>query len=201
MERRKRWQLYLILAVVLLTIYNILPTVFYYANPLKKPIGQSEAQNVSKEIVERVNRLEGFTLSWLQAQSKNLGLKPVEITLDSEDPRLAKVTFRTSKDAAFFTKTLSRAGALIPFVPAQLSADPRSFDEETKTVVVQRRIGVHLDPNKLNTYFQFVPKTTEDGAISPEYQHLINDRVVQLATGFGGESDPARLLLTIDNNR
>ena len=30
MEKQKRWQLVLILTVLLLTLYNILPTVFYY---------------------------------------------------------------------------------------------------------------------------------------------------------------------------
>ena len=129
MEKQKRWQLYLILVVILLTIYNILPTIFYYSHPLKKPIGEKEGLNVAKAIVERVNHLEDFTLSWLKAQCKNLGLKPVEISLDAEDPRLAKVIFRNSKDADFFAKTLYRAGALIPFVPAQLTPDPLSFEE------------------------------------------------------------------------
>ena len=79
MEKQKRWHLYLILAVVLLTVYNILPTLFFYSNPLKKPIGSTESTQVAAGIIERVNNLENFTLSWLRAQSKNLGLKPVEI--------------------------------------------------------------------------------------------------------------------------
>jgi SecD/SecF fusion protein len=197
MEKQKRWQFYLILAVILLTVYNILPTVFYYSKPLKKPIGEKEGLNVAKSIAQRVNSLEDFTLSWLNAQSKNLGLKPVQIALDPEDPRLAKVTFRTSQDAALFAKTLQRAGALIPFLPAQLGSDPRSFEEGGKTVTVQRRIGVYLDPQKLSTYFHFVPKTEANGEISSEYQQLVNDRVLQLALGFAGESKPGRLLMAI----
>ena len=197
MEKQKRWQLYLILAVMLLTVYNILPTLFFYSNSLKKPIGQKEATQVAQGIVERVNDLEEFTLAWLRAQSKNLGLKPTAISLDPVDPRLAQVTFRNDKEAAFFAKTLQRAGALIPFVPAQLGPDPRSFEPGSKQVIVQRRIGVHLDPNKLETYFHFVPKTTETGAISPEYRTLVSDRVLQLALGFGGESTPGRLLIAI----
>lgn len=196
MEKQKRWQRYLILAVLLLTVYNILPTIFYYSKPLKKPINGKEAERVALGIVERVNSLENFTISWLKAQSKNLGLKPVEVSLDPQDPRLAKVVFRSSDEAAFFAKTLQRAGALIPFVPAQLSPDPRSFDD-SKTVIVQRRIGVHLDPNTLDRYFHFVPKTTEEGEISPEYQSLVNDRALQLALGFGGVSEPAKVLLQI----
>lgn len=196
MEKQKSWQFYLILAVILLTIYNILPTVFFYTKPLKKPIGQKEGFAVAEAIVERVNTLEDFTLAWLKAQSKNLGLKPVEITLDPQDPRLAKVTFRNSKEAAFFSKTLYRAGSLIPFVPAQLNPDPRSLESESTTVIVQRHIGIHLDPEQLNSYFHFVPKVTEQGTISKEYQALVNDRAMQLALGFGGVSKPGRILMT-----
>lgn len=197
MEKQKRWQLFLILAVVLLTVYNILPTIFYYANPLKKPIGEKEAKKVAMGIADRVNSLEGFTQSWLKAQSKNLGLKPTSIVLDKEDPKIAKVTFKTSEDASFFAKTLYRAGALIPFVPAQLSPDQRSFEPNSKTVIVQRKIGFHLDPTQLDSYFHFVPKTTQSGEISSPYRSLVADRAIQVALGFGGESEQARILQEI----
>ncbi len=200
MEKQRRWQLFLILAVILLTIYNILPTVFYYANPLKKPIGEKEAAKIAQGIVHRVNTLEDFTLSWLKAQSKNLKLSPRSIQLDSKDPKIATVTFKNVADANLFAKTLYRAGALIPFVPAQLSADSRSFEPDATTVVVQRKIGVHLDPAKAGTYFHFVPKMTSDGQLSPLYRELINDRVAQLALGFGGESEAARILQAIVAN-
>lgn len=197
MEKRKKWQLYLILAVVLLTIYNILPTVFYYSKPLKKPIQQKEALAVAESIVDRVNSLEGFTLSWLKAQSKNLGLKPQSISLDKEDPRIAYVTFKKPKDAQFFAQTLYRAGALIPFVPATLSPDPRSFSEEATTVVVQRKISTHLDSKKLEEYFSYIPKKEKDGSINTPYRSLINERAAQVALGFGGESVPAQTLAAI----
>ncbi len=197
MEKQKRWQLYIILAVVFLTIYNILPTVFFYTKPLKKGIDQQEGLQVAKSIAERVNGLEGFTLSWLKAQSKNLGLKPVSITLDPEDSKLAKVTFRTAKDASIFANSLYRAGNLIPFVPAQLSADPRSFEEGATSVIVQRKIGVHFNPEDLGSYFHYIPKMNSDGEITKEYRALVNDRVLQLALGLGGESKPARVLTTI----
>lgn len=197
MEKQKRWQLFLILAVILLTVYNILPTVFFYANPLKKPIGEKEAKKVAFGVVERVNSLENFTVDWLKAQSKNLGLKPLSISLDKTDPKIAKVTFKKSEDATFFAKTLTRAGSLIPFVPAQLSPDSRSFDPDATTVYVQRKIGVHLDPNQLNSFFHYVPKMETKDTISPIYRALVADRVLQIALGFGGESEPAKILQNI----
>ncbi len=43
MEKQKKWQFYLIIAVIVLTIYNILPTVFYYSKPLKSPIDAKQS--------------------------------------------------------------------------------------------------------------------------------------------------------------
>ncbi len=199
MEKRKRWQLLLILGVAVLTIYNILPTIFFYSQPLKKPIDAKAAEKVAVGITQRVNSLENFTLSWLKAQSKNLGLKPVEISLDKGNPGLAKISFRKPEEAAFFANTLHRAGALIPFVPAQLSPES-SGGEGNATVTVQRRIDVHLDQAAIDSYFQYVPKTTPDGAVSPEYQHIIDDRAISLALGFGGISEPGRILTEIAAN-
>lgn len=193
MEKRKRWQAYLILAVLLLAIYNILPTVFFYSKPLKSPINEKEAKNVAAQIVERVNGLENFTLSWLRAQCKNIGVKPSSISLDSTDPRLAKVVFKKGEDAKLFHQTLFRAGALIPFVPAQLSP----ADIEDNTVTVLRKIGVHLDPHHLDAYFHFVPKMV-DGELSPEYRRLASERVAEIATGLGGTSDAGHILQNIN---
>ena len=58
MEKQKRWQLYLILAVIVLTLYNILPTVFYYSKPLKAEVDHSYAQGVALGVIDRVDGLE-----------------------------------------------------------------------------------------------------------------------------------------------
>ena len=202
MEKRKRWQMFIILAVVVLTFYNILPTIFYYSKPLKKPITKQEAQKVSLAIVNRVNELEKFTISWLKAQSKNLGLKPTSISIDSQDPRLARVKFRKAEEANFFSQILSRAGNLITFDPARLyPARMGGDDVDNSTVIVERRIGVHLNPSQSDSYFHFVQKVTDKGAVSKEYQELIGERVISLAKSLGGVSEPARILVAISKDK
>src|SRR3989304_1934525 len=76
METRKRWQLYLIVVVVLLTIYNILPTIFYYSKPLHEPIGEREGNRVALSIAKRVNSLEGDAIDWLRSFFRLLKIKP-----------------------------------------------------------------------------------------------------------------------------
>ena len=67
MEKPKRWQLFLIAAVVFLTVYNILPTVFFYTKPLASSIDQKRAEKIETDIAVRVNSLENESLSWLES--------------------------------------------------------------------------------------------------------------------------------------
>lgn len=195
MEKQKRWHLFLILAVVLLTLYNIFPTIFYYSHSLKKPVDEKVAQKVASGIIKRVDSLEPFTVAWLEAQSKNINVKPLSITLDKENKRIARVQFKNPKEAQFFARTLTRAGALITFAPAQLSPDLTALQEqESSTVLVQRKVGIHLEEGQKELLFHYVPKKDEQGEISSAYRSLINDRAASIALTFGGVSPSAQLI-------
>ena len=201
MEKQKRWQLVLILAVIVLTLYNILPTVFYYTKPLKQPITAERAEGIGKEIVQRVDSLETDSKEWLTSFAKLLKVKPVSIEMRQDDPRVFDVTFSNPKDADLFKRFLPRAGALIPFVPAQLELNSGTDDDAQATkVAVLRHVGVHLDPKDLSQYFHYSPKLDENGQLAPLYREVIYDRVIQLALGFGGTSLPARQIAAVVEN-
>lgn len=200
MEKQKRWQLYLILAVIVLTIYNILPTIIYYSKPLKSPIDAKQAEVVAEGIVSRVNSLENDSKDWLASFSKLLGVKPVSIELKDKDPGLFEVTFSNPRDAAIFKRFLPRAGVLIPFVPAQLSLSPESAEIDSPTVLVSREIAVHLDPKNIDKLFKFSPKYGSNGEIEPLYREIVYDRAMQLALGFGGPSRTAWQLTALSEN-
>jgi SecD/SecF fusion protein len=198
MEKQKRWQFYLIVAVVLLTLINILPTIFYYTKPLKDPVDAERARTVAVDIIKRVNSIEEDSKAWLLSFSRHLGLKPVSINLKSDDPGIFEVVFKNSHDAKLFQRYLPRAGSLIPFVPAQLELYQDS-DAADNTVLVARQIGVHLDPALVDSYFHYFPKTT-DGTISDPYRNQVFDRAIQLTLGFGGESRTGLQLKAITEN-
>ena len=80
-------------------IYNIWPTVFYYARPLRDPIDQSRAMVVAEQITDRVNNLEGDAVSWLKNFSKHLGLHPKSIEISKNDPRLITVRLKSAAGA------------------------------------------------------------------------------------------------------
>lgn len=188
MEKQKKWQFYLILAVIVLTLYNILPTIFYYTKPLKADIDANYAKEVALGIVDRVDGLETDSKEWLYSFNKLLGIDPVSIELQKGNPRLIEVTFKNSQDAQQFQHFLPRAGALIPFVPEQLGLNATGETLDPHKVLVSRQISVHLSPEEVDHLFTFTTKRTSDGAITERYREIVYDRVEQLAKGLAGTS-------------
>lgn len=191
MAKRKRWQFILIVAVCLLTVFNILPTIFFYAKPLKQPIGESRAKGIGYQAINRVNALEKESVEWLTSYNKLLGIKGANISLDKENPGLLHLTFRKEQDAERFRIHISRAGALIPFVPSKLYLTPST--QNAKTVTLQRSIPIRFDLSKIDEIFQFSFKRDIEGKITPLYRKIVNDRLLQLGLALGGVSDNAQL--------
>ena len=193
MEKQKKWQLYLIIAVIVLTIYNILPTVFFYSKPLKSPIDVKRSNAVAEQIVTRVNALEPQAKEWLDSFCKLLNVKPVSIHINPEQPQFVNIAFKNVEDANKFRQSLPRAGALIPFVPAQLTLyDPH--DTATKNVLVQRRIPIHFDSQRLGDYTQFSEKFDAQNHPTPLYRALVEDRALQVGIAFAGTPENALLV-------
>ena len=159
MHHRKKWQGALIIAVIALTLYNIFPSIFYYANSLNAPIDEQRAIAISSSILNRVNALEQESKEWLGSFCKLLRVKPLDIHLDDNDPALFVLAFRTARDAALFRQAIPRAGSLIAFPPGHLFLFENQ-GEDDKTVVVQRRIPIHFAEEDSTRYFS---SREEDG--------------------------------------
>ena len=188
MQKRKRWQFILILVVIALTLYNILPTIFFYTKPLKEPIGKKSALNIAFDSAKRVNKLEEGSISWLSSYCKMLKLKPISIQVDKTNPSHVKVAFNKNDDANELRKYLPRAGSLIPFIPAQLFVIKEKDSDQQKNVVIQRQIPINIDSQNINKYFDFSEK--KDGRIiAPLFKDIVFDRAIQMGLTIGGESE------------
>lgn len=184
MEKRRKWQLFLILAVIGLTIYNILPTVFYYCKPLKSPITENQATQIAMAIEKRVQGLQKGSKEWLSSFCELLHLKPQSI---SEEGQTFVLRFTKTEEAARFRTYLPKAGSLIPFLPAQLSLAPQ--EESVREVRVQTGTPFLLQ----KTDFSFAPQG------SPLYQQLVLDRAAQIALALTGPSQPATILSSLES--
>src|SRR3990167_4891384 len=146
MNKSRKWQFTFILTVIALTVYNILPTLFFYSKPLKSPIRETEDLACAKEISERVDSLEKNALDWVKAFCKNIQVTPSSISMNPSSPDLISVKFLKSEEATRLRETLPRSGSLIPFSPASLHLS--SGVEDPKEVFIQRKIATKLSQNK-----------------------------------------------------
>ncbi|MBS0603703.1 MAG: protein translocase subunit SecD [Verrucomicrobia bacterium] len=200
MEKQKKWQRYLIIAVIALTIYNILPTVFFYSKPLKAPVDAKRSQAIAEQILDRVNELEPQSEEWISSFCSLLQVKPVSVAINQQLPQFVSVSFKNTDDANKFRQYLPRAGALVPFVPAQLTLyDP--MDTANKTVLVQRRIPIHFDAKQLNNYTQFAEKFDAQHNPTPLYRALVEDRAMQVGVALAGPSENALFVQALTDPR
>ncbi|HXF28826.1 MAG TPA: hypothetical protein VN457_03165, partial [Chlamydiales bacterium] len=137
MEKQKRWQLFVIVAVLLLTLYNILPTIIYYSKPLREPIGPEQAKTVAIQIAARVDQMEANAEAWIGSFCDLIHVTPSKIYLNPKDPSVIEVQFKDKKEADRFRRLMPPAGLEIAFVPAQLGVVDQP--NATTTVHVARR--------------------------------------------------------------
>ncbi len=197
MEKQKRWQLWLIIGVLAVTVYSILPTIFWYAKPLNQEIGSERAKQAAVSAVDRVNSLKPQAIDWLYSYSGNLGLKPKAIEVDKTSPKFINVRFDSQRDARVFSRFLNAAGNGISFVPAQLQLANDAKKEIPKenglyTVTVERKIGIELNPDNVDRLFTFSKKMTKDREIVPFYRNLVYSRVAKIAEAIAGPSPEAQ---------
>ena len=183
MEKTKTWQWCVIAAVVLLTLYNILPTLFYYSKPLSAPITQERAIDIADNIATRVDVLEEDGKEWLASFAKLIGVVPTAIDLDPNDAGNFVVSFNTSKEADRFSKLLPRAGSYIQFVPAQLHL---GLSNNPLEVIVRRNVGVHMGEG--SEWFSYTPVFEQDGSYSPALKEWVDDRAKAVVDVLAGLS-------------
>lgn len=199
MEKKKRWQLFLIMAVILLTIYNVLPTIFYYSQPLNKEIDVPRAEKIAVSIAKRVNSLEEDSIKWLHSFCKLIGVKPLSISIPRDNPQEINLQLAKQSDGQKIVHYLPRAGALIPFVPSQLTLSMQEKDVPSKELVIKRQIPVRFDLGKVNDLFTFAPKKEKD-KISDLYQKVTFDRAAAIISTLGGQNEGSLMLETIYNS-
>lgn len=196
MQKKKRWQQWLIIIVIALTVYNILPTVFYYSKSLKKPVDRKKSESIATNIKNRVNSLEKDSVLWLKSYLKMIKTKPRTIEVNKTNPYLIDIDFLKNEDASKFKQYVRRAGNLISFVPSQLTlVDSEQF--ETKKVTIKRQIPIRFDANRVNDFFEYTSKYDDKKNISSFYKEIIFDRTSQIGSSVAGVSENAILLENI----
>lgn len=153
----------IIFCVLVLTIYNILPTFFYYRNSLREEVGPKKALEVVGDIQKRIAGLEKDNIEWLKAFCKLHNVQPKKMI---EKGKEIEIELANEAEAEVIKKYLPRAGAIKPFAPSVLTL----VGGQGAIVRVGTRVnGINSD------WFSFGQKMT-DGNFSKEYQDLVFGR-------------------------
>lgn len=193
MEKIKRWHLVLITLVLVLTGYNILPTIIYYSKPLSKPIDQKASQKLVHAALSRVDRVHQDSLNWIKAFNKQLGLKPSSIQAHKQNAHLIEIEFKKDEEAHLFKRYFSEAGPLIGFSPAQLQLIETNALSPRKVIVFQKTRG---DLSEIEDFSSFVPKL-ENGKLTPTYQSFMQKRAAKIAQLLSTPSQEALTLASL----
>lgn len=173
MERQRKWQLALILTVIIITIYNVLPTVFYYLQPLKSPISVDKAETIALSLEKRTSLLDIEAQKWLASFCKHIHTAPRSIQLMSAKEAntpisgLIAISFNKKEEAERFRQIFPRAGALIPFAPSQMALAPDQ-DEASNIVLVCRRLPLSLD----HSWFSYKQKN-DSSVLSSRVEEIV----------------------------
>ncbi len=192
-DKRRKGQIALIMIAIFLAIFNILPTIFFYRQPLREAIDHGRAQELAQQIVERVDRLRDQSVEWLESYARLLNV-PARFEMQDQEARLITASFDSVRDAQLFRRHLPRAGALIPFAPGQLSL--ASFAPDEKTVVISRQVSSSIQgagPEQIASSFTFAP-LTEEGKLTSLSATIYTDRVAAILAACTGTSASAELL-------
>ncbi|MEL7431715.1 MAG: protein translocase subunit SecD [Chlamydiota bacterium] len=178
MKTVKRWHIFLILFVATLTIYNILPTIFYYSQPLQKPIDQEKALHVSKEIFSRIDQVDQDTRSWIHSFCTSLGFSPKSLEVDQNFPAKLRILFYQEEEAEAFRKSFPQANASIHH-PAK-GYILREKDEAFPKELYLERSFASFPKKSLTHYLQFSSKAPHGDSPSL-HETILLDRVGAIA--------------------
>ena len=120
MEKIKRWHLAVIAAVLGWTLYTILPSIIYYAQPLDRPVDANQASAIESSIVTRLEDIKQNSIDWVYAFCKMVGVSPKSVTLDANDQGSIYLEVSSDADVAKIRNFFPQAGYSIPFKPMQL---------------------------------------------------------------------------------
>lgn len=176
---RKKWKLAVILGALSLTLYHVLPTVFYYSHGVESPIDARRAGHVARSITERLQKETNSSNEWVKSFAK---LSPTKgkISEDVTAPNEISFNFKEIEEARVFAYHAMLAGANYPFEPMRLGVKDVDLTSQGAKVTLFRRAGGELSIGKESDFFGFCPRL-ENGQVSENFSQLMLDRLVHTA--------------------
>ena len=197
--KKKKWHFLLIVSVAAITLYNILPTLFFYAHPIDKAVGGKEASQIAKQITRRLSRQEKETLSWVKGLCSLSNLRPKSIDISAKRPQDIEVVFENLEKAHHFAYQASKAGARRPFEPSRVIVTAVEPAGKGAIVTLHRALGGDILEGSESGFFGFCPKRVESSP-SSAFSQVTMDRLGQIVSRFVNTSSESVFLQVASQN-
>lgn len=189
MEKNKRWHFGLILLVLGITLYNILPTIFYYCKPLHHAIDETHGKKIIHEISARANQTSNDVDNWVLSYCKEINCSVTKIEKYRDCADITLVNFKSEADAEKFKNYFRRASITIDDHSSQISI---LESDDFKSVFVAKKLGIGKN---LQNYLSFSSLKT-DGALSEQYIKSRKSEIKHVIQALS-QSENAQLLKEI----
>ncbi len=197
--KKKKWHFLVILSVLAITLYNILPTLFFYAHSLDKPVNGKDASQIARQITRRLSGQEKETLSWTKGLLDLSGLRVKAINSIANRAQDIEVVFENTEKAHSFAYQASRAGSMRPFDPAKVIVTAVEPVGSGAKVILHRAVGGEIQEGQESAFFGFCPKKLDHNP-NAAYSQIAMDRLGQIVSRFVNTSQESTFLQVASQN-
>ena len=145
-----KWKKIFTCSVLAFTLYNLLPSVFYYSKPLSDPISFKQASEVLNDWERASLAHEKEISDWITQLSYRLNIPSVTIHKLKECPRTLSLEFSSAEEAALFEKNFPEAIANAPYKNYKMQI----ASSEDKTVYLVKKFPSPISIKKDTQYLQ-----------------------------------------------
>ncbi len=145
-----KWKKIFTCSVFAFTLYNLLPSVFYYSKPLSDPISFKQASEVLNDWEKASSSHEKETSDWITQLGYRLNIPSITIQNLKDCPRTLSLEFSNVDEAALFEKKFPEAIANAPYknYKMQIAAS------EDKTLYLVKKFPSPISIKKDTLYIQ-----------------------------------------------
>lgn len=115
-----KWKKIFLASTLCITLYNTLPSAFYYSRQLDKPLSKQESKKMLSSWNETLAQHNKDIYEWLVSFTHALKLDHVSISAVTHSQRCLKIEFKNQKDSETFEKYFAKAIEHLPYKEYQL---------------------------------------------------------------------------------
>lgn len=178
----------LVTSTICFTLYNTLPSVFYYSNPISSYPSLKESKTILEQWNQNLVANDLEIEHWLRSFSEGLDLNLIKISQLENSRKTIILDFSSNKDVQAFEKNFAKAMTHIPYKNLKLQIAAK----DDNTIYLTKSF---FNSYKLTNHSKFIP-TSSAGKLSNDYKQLLTARADQVKKALLSQ-DPIDLQLSI----